>query len=392
MEELYYDEYNDFSNWDEFFEGGLTSTEILSDNLTLVQQIKKYKKKVAILILVCGLLIGICLYGYKKMRDVGEKKYNEGRSKGANEVMGFATDMVSRGLSDEAALKVNKMEKEKLQKTVRKQMETNKKITEELNAYRNAEKKKPAKNQGIVDTVTSTVSDIAHDTADGAKLIAQDAVDAGKNLAKKGANAVVNKAADKAVEQAKQTGKNIVKGVKNLVGSGQEKKTGSGKTPGSRQPRGTSSGSSRQSQKNKQHEKNDKNSSLLNKFGNGVVRFGNSVLDTGSKIGKIFSSADDIIDISPAANDLLYMIEAGSDKAATLQILKKIKKTLIDKKRELNNINKKAKSSNKEAQQQAALAFKKFKNDFTKNKSDLTKITAKIASNDTKIKNLLAQC
>ena len=142
MEELYYDEYDDFSNWDEFFEGGLTSTEILSDNLTLVQQIKKYKKKVAILILVCGLLIGICLYGYKKMRDVGEKKYNEGRSKGANEVMGFATDMVSRGLSDEAALKVNKMEKEKLKKTVRKQMETNKRITEELNAYRNAEKKK----------------------------------------------------------------------------------------------------------------------------------------------------------------------------------------------------------------------------------------------------------
>ena len=239
-------------------------------------------------------------------------------------------------------------------------------------------KKKPAKNQGIVDTVASTVSDIAHDTVDGAKLIAQDAVDAGKNLAKKGANAAVNKAA----EQAKQTGKNIVKGVKNLVGPGQEKKPDKGKTPGS----------SRQSQKNKQPKKNDNDSSLLNKFGNGVVRFGNSVLDTGSKIGKIFSSADDIIDISPAANDLLYMIEAGSDKAATLQILKKIKKTLIDKKRELNNINKKAKSSNKEAQQQAALAFKKFKNDFTKNKSDLTKITAKIASNDTKIKNLLAQC
>jgi hypothetical protein len=372
MEELYYDEYNDFSNWDEFFEGGLTSTEILNDNLTLVQQIKKYKKKVAILILVCGLLIGICLYGYKKMRDVGEKKYNEGRSKGANEVMGFATDMVSRGLSDEAALKVNKMEKEKLQKTVRKQMETNKKIAEELNAYRNAEKKKPAKNQGIVDTVTSTVSDIAHDTVDGAKLIAHDAVDAGKNLAKKGATAAVNKAADKAVK----TGKNIVtqgvNSVKNLVSPGQNKKTNSSKPASSQQPRRKPTGSDRSSQK----KNND--SSLLNKLGG---------------IGKIFkSSADDIIDISPAANELLYMIEAGSDKAATLQILKKIKETLIGKKRELNNINKKAKSPNKEAQQQAALAFKKFKNDFTKNKSDLTKITAKIASNDTKIKNLLAQC
>jgi hypothetical protein len=93
-----------------------------------------------------------------------------------------------------------------------------------------------------------------------------------------------------------------------------------------------------------------------------------------------------------AFNDILYMIEAGSDKAEKLSFLKKMKSTLIDKRKDLTEIKKKAKSSDESVQKQAINDLMKLKKELKVDKSDLVKMTAQIAANNEKIKSLLLNC
>lgn len=93
-----------------------------------------------------------------------------------------------------------------------------------------------------------------------------------------------------------------------------------------------------------------------------------------------------------AFTDILYMIEAGSDKAEKLSFLKKLKSALVDKRKDLSDIKKKAKSSDESVQKQAINDLMKLKKELKADKSDLAKMAAQIAANNEKIKSLLSNC
>ena len=93
-----------------------------------------------------------------------------------------------------------------------------------------------------------------------------------------------------------------------------------------------------------------------------------------------------------AFNDILYMIEAGSDKAEKLSFLKKMKSTLIDKRKDLSDIKKKAKSSDESVQKQAINDIKKLSKELQDDRAELAKMAAQLAANNEKVKSLLSSC
>ncbi len=108
-----------------------------------------------------------------------------------------------------------------------------------------------------------------------------------------------------------------------------------------------------------------------------------------------FNSYNDIIDFnstdnSDAFNEILYMIEGTDNRKENLSFLKRIKSALFDRRKQLNTVKKNAKSKDADVQKQAINDLLKIKSDIKKDKADLTRMAKQIASNNEKIKQLLA--
>lgn len=99
-----------------------------------------------------------------------------------------------------------------------------------------------------------------------------------------------------------------------------------------------------------------------------------------------FNSTDN----SDAFNEILYMIEGTDNRKENLSFLKRIKSALFDRRKQLNTIKKNAKSKDDDAQKKAVSDLLKIKSDIKKDKADLTRMAKQIASNNEKIKQLLA--
>jgi hypothetical protein len=99
-----------------------------------------------------------------------------------------------------------------------------------------------------------------------------------------------------------------------------------------------------------------------------------------------FNSTDN----SDAFNEILYMIEGTDNRKENLSFLKRIKSALFDRRKQLNTVKKNAKSKDVDVQKQAISDLLKIKSDIKKDKADLTRMAKQIASNNEKIKQLLA--
>ena len=99
-----------------------------------------------------------------------------------------------------------------------------------------------------------------------------------------------------------------------------------------------------------------------------------------------FNSTDN----SDAFNEILYMIEGTDNRKENLSFLKRIKSSLFDRRKQLNTVKKNAKSKDVDVQKQAINDLLKIKSDIKKDKADLTRMAKQIASNNEKIRQLLA--
>lgn len=99
-----------------------------------------------------------------------------------------------------------------------------------------------------------------------------------------------------------------------------------------------------------------------------------------------FNSANN----SDTFNEILYMIEGTDNRKENLSLLKRIKSALFDRRKQLNTVKKNAKSKDADVQKQAINDLLKIKSDIKKDKADLTRMAKQIASNNEKIRQLLA--
>lgn len=99
-----------------------------------------------------------------------------------------------------------------------------------------------------------------------------------------------------------------------------------------------------------------------------------------------FNSTDN----SDAFNKILYMIEGTDNRKENLSFLKRIKSALFDRRKQLNTVKKNARSKDADVQKQAINDLLKIKSDIKKDKADLTRMAKQIASNNEKIRQLLA--
>lgn len=95
-------------------------------------------------------------------------------------------------------------------------------------------------------------------------------------------------------------------------------------------------------------------------------------------------------DNSDTFNEILYMIEGTDNRKENLSLLKRIKSALFDRRKQLNTIKKNAKSKDADVQKQVVSDLLKIKSDIKKDKADLARMAKQIASNNEKIKQLLA--